>query len=190
MSGFTIRQLEAMAATAGPDAPIHEVLAELRRKRGGNGSKARTPAEPPPPSQRRALKLVVPMPPNFSNPAARASRNPFAINGRKRRYWEMLDRLVHAALIPPPPTPCFGAVNVTSTMFVGGRMDRDNSVSRHKWVFDWLQDRGYLHNDRLVDWTDFPRQRVSRPRRCGLGAVTEDVAVFGAHRIELELREP
>jgi hypothetical protein len=181
---ISLATLERMARDAGPHSPLHQLVADAKKK----GKKERKPTTPPPPSQRRTMKLVVPMPPNFSNPKAKASRNPFAAERRKKRYWQLLDQLAAAKLIPPPPSPAFGAVTVTSMMIVGGRMDRDNSVARHKFVFDWLQGHGYLHNDRLVDWSDFPRQRVSRPRRGAI--ITGDVAVFGIHRIELELREP
>jgi hypothetical protein len=66
--------------------------------------------------------------------------------------------------IPGPPRKPLGKARITSRMVLGAAMDQDNAMSRHKWVCDWLSERGYIADDRAkcLTWTGFPEQRVTR----------------------------
>lgn len=161
-------QLAEWARKAGPESPLHAIVKATKPKR------ARRKATPPPPSQGRALSIVVAMPVSVGN-ASGKSRQFWTVNGRRKAFWKLLDQCANAGLIPPAPVPAIGVATVTSTMYLGNRMDEDNSVIRHKWLLDWLQRRGYLHNDKLVKWGAFPTQVVKRGQE---------------YRIELEIREP
>jgi hypothetical protein len=163
-------ELARLAKNAGPDSPLHALVKSTRPKR-----EKRTPAKDLPPSQGRTLRIVVPMPSNLTNPKARSSRHYFAANRRRKQFVKMLDELATAGLIPPPPAGGFGRVSVTSVMYVGGTMDDDNAIARHKPLLDWLQRNGYLVNDRYAKWSALPTQ-VVKPGQ--------------DYRIELTLTEP
>jgi Holliday junction resolvase RusA-like endonuclease len=173
MSAATItrQQLIDMANRAGPGSPLHELVASTRRSR--SGGKRAAPMEIPP-SLGRTLTLTVPMPASLSN-ASGKSRNFWAIAGNKRLYFRQLDSRVTARLIPAAPSPAFGICTVTTTMYLGARMDVDNAMARHKWPLDWLQERGYIVNDRLIDWSALPVMVVKRGQD---------------YRIDLTLTEP
>jgi Holliday junction resolvase RusA-like endonuclease len=107
------------------------------------------------------VKLTVPMPPPLSNASGR-SRHWRTVYSAKVAYQDMLTTLSHARIIPPAPTPTPPAIRITSTMYLGNRMDVDNAMARHKWVLDWLAAAGFVENDRNVEWTGFPTQVVKR----------------------------
>jgi hypothetical protein len=127
-------------------------------------AEARTPAP---------LTLVVPMPPNVTN-RSRGSTHWRRAWREKTNYCSMLDYIaayppnsdggLAGCELPPPPSVPFAHVLVTSDMVLGGAMDDDNAVARHKWLLDWLVAHGYLASDRrtCVRWAAFPTQRVTR----------------------------
>jgi hypothetical protein len=165
----TRAQLKQWAEKAGPHSPLHALVKATKP--------ARAPRVKPkdlPPSQGRILRIVVPMPDALTN-AGRKSRHFMTAAKRRRAYYKLLDRRAEAGLIPPAPDGGFGRVTITSVMYLGGRMDHDNAMARHKWPIDWLQKNGYLVNDRYASWTGFPEQVVKQGQE---------------YRIELELREP
>lgn len=106
----------------------------------------------------RTLVFAVPMPLNIANARLhwRVKQN------AKKAYYQTLDAMQAAKQLPPPPAQPFGPSRIWSTMVLGGRMDNDNAMARHKWPLDWLQTRGYVANDRDLDWPDKPTQHVSR----------------------------
>ena len=112
---------------------------------------------------REALVFTVPMPPNVTNRAS--GRSHWRVRHNERTaYWELLDGMRVCRHIPqPPPEPIPQAV-LASHMVLGGAMDDDNALARHKHLVDWLVRRGYLASDRrtCVRWAGLPEQRVSR----------------------------
>lgn len=115
--------------------------------------------------------FVVPMPPLVTNAGGQRSRHWRSLEAEKAAYWELLDLIASARLygvtglvIPARPTAPIARVTVTSAMVLGGHMDDDNAVARHKWLIDWLVSRCYLASDRrsCVRWAGFPTQRVTR----------------------------
>lgn len=165
----THAQLAKWAKDAGPASPLHDLVKATKPKR------ERRKTTPPPPSQQRTVIIIVPMPETMLNSGAGKSRHWTAKGRAKKAYYKALTARVQAGLIPAAPSPALGVVSVTSTMFLGARMDADNAMARHKWPLDWLQRNGYLHNDKLVEWTGVPSQVVRRG---------QDYA------IRLEFREP
>lgn len=107
------------------------------------------------------MKLTVPMPPPLSNASGR-SRHWRTVHRAKKAYQQALDLLSVAGKMPRAPFPVPTKLRVTSTMYLGNRMDVDNAMARHKWVMDWLADAGWVDNDRHVEWTGFPTQIVKR----------------------------
>lgn len=119
------------------------------------------------------LHITVPMPPSFANASGR-SRHWRTVAREKRRYLNLLDGLWLSKQIPEAPAVPLGKVQITATMYVGGQHDQDNLVSRCKWPIDWIATRGFVKNDRHVEWHSFPRQVVKRGQE---------------YRIEFVLRE-
>lgn len=116
------------------------------------------------------LRFVVPMPPHVTN-RARGSTHWRRAYTEKREYWNTLDYIAcsnGAAFptmkIPRPPGQPFECVAVRSLMHLGGAMDDDNALARHKPLLDWLKTRGYLVDDRKknVVWEALPDQKVRR----------------------------
>jgi hypothetical protein len=105
----------------------------------------------------------VPMPPHVTNRARGSShwRRGYA---EKVAYWELLDTLQNCGRILPPPRERWARVSARSTMHLGGAMDDDNALARHKPLLDWLKTRGYLVDDRKknVRWESMPDQVVKR----------------------------
>jgi Holliday junction resolvase RusA-like endonuclease len=166
---FTRAQIAKWAKDAGPESPLHAMLKATKPAR------ERRKSTPPPPSQQRTMTIIVPMPEPLLNSGKGKSRHWRAKVKERKAYCEALDARAQARLIPAPPSPALGVVRVTSTMYLGNRMDADNAMARHKWPLDWLQKNGYLHNDKLVEWTGVPSQVIGRSHE---------------YRIELEFREP
>lgn len=110
------------------------------------------------------VQFVFPMPPTLTNSARGRSRHWWSAEKEKKAYWELLDTLQNIGRVPPPPEKAWAVVGVQSTMYLGGGMDDDNAMARHKWAFDWLKTRGYLVDDRKknIKWADFPEQIVKR----------------------------
>lgn len=120
---------------------------EIQKSLGGPSRKAA-----------RALKFDFPMPLNVAN-----SRLHWRVKDNARKaYFETCDAMQAAKLLPPPPATPFGRSRIASLMMLGGKMDADNAMARHKWPLDWLQSRRYLTNDRDLEWTALPTQLVSR----------------------------
>jgi hypothetical protein len=166
---FTRAQLARIAKGAGPNAPIHDLLKATKKPRNRRPKVGELP-----PSQGRTLKVSLPMPDNEAN-AGGKSRNFMTKYRARRAYFDVLDERAKAGLIPPPPEGGFGRVILTSVMYLGGKMDVDNAISRHKAPIDWLQRNGYLVNDQYAEWSGFPVQIIKQGQD---------------YRIELELREP
>jgi hypothetical protein len=106
------------------------------------------------------LTLTVPMPLNLAN-----SRMHWRKRHREKcAYWDTLDMMRVLRRIPGPPRTPLRKARITSRMVLGAAMDQDNAMSRHKWVCDWLSERGYIADDRAkcLTWTGFPEQRVTR----------------------------
>jgi hypothetical protein len=117
----------------------------------------------PEPTRGDVLTLTVPMPDPLSNASGR-SRHWRTVNRAKKAYWAQLDEWQNCGLIPPPPKQPIASATIHSTMYLGGWMDEDGAVARHKWPIDWLVTRGYLHTDRRTGlrWEAFPQQIVRR----------------------------
>lgn len=112
------------------------------------------------------LELVVPMPPHVTN-RSRGSTHWRRGHREKTRYWETLDLLVAARALPKPPARPFTRVTLRSCMRLGGAMDDDNALARHKYLIDWLRRRGYIADDRRrnIRWLALPEQTVKRDGR-------------------------
>jgi hypothetical protein len=109
-----------------------------------------------------ALVFRFPMPPNLAN-----ARMHWRVKNRERQaYLGLLDGLQLAGRLPAPPAAPFARAAIRSAMVVGGAMDDDNAMARHKWALDWLKTRGYIVDDRrtCLRWEDFPAQLVKRTR--------------------------
>jgi hypothetical protein len=109
------------------------------------------------------LLFVVPMPANVTNRTRGSSH--------WRRGWlekkaliDRLDLLAAAKLLPPCPDEPLERATVRSVMYLGGAMDEDNAMARHKPILDWLKKRGYIRDDRKrnLTWVGFPEQVVKR----------------------------
>lgn len=108
------------------------------------------------------MTITVPMPPIMAN--RRTSNHWRAIYDVKRKYWAELDQCVLARLIPSAPPVPLSRIAVHSVMYLGGAMDDDNAMHRHKWIFDWLKKRKYISDDRRknLQWEGLPEQVVRR----------------------------
>ncbi|MHB1097817.1 MAG: hypothetical protein ACYC3F_16785 [Gemmatimonadaceae bacterium] len=122
------------------------------------------------------LTFVVPMPPNVTN-RTRGSTHWRRAHREKAGYWETLDTMcgpkswtVRGAkgdvtyMVPSPPKQPWTFATIRSVMHLGGAMDDDNALARHKPLLDWLVKRGFLENDRKKNlaWAGFPEQVVKR----------------------------
>lgn len=104
----------------------------------------------PVPTEKARLVFEFPLPPNLNRPGWGGH---WGTKSRaQRQYWELLDALVMAKQLPKPPSPLQPWANVVGTaeMRTCPVMDQDNANRRMKWVWDWLQSRAYLVNDRDV----------------------------------------
>lgn len=131
------------------------------------------------------LVLVVPMPRSVLNASGR-SRHWRTVDADKNAYWRYLDLCAYEPMWVkplPPPVPLH-RVTLTSHMVLGGAMDDDNAIARHKWLLDWLVSRGYLATDRRerkrdgagCRWAALPSQTVTRKEtpRIALTVTPED----------------
>lgn len=120
------------------------------------------------------FQFSFPMPANVTNAASGKSHWRSKHNERKK-YFARLDEMQNAGLIPPPPKFPFTYVTLSSVMHLGGAMDDDNALARHKPILDWLKTRGYIADDRKknITWESLPQQHVKRD---------------GNYRIELTLK--
>lgn len=116
--------------------------------------------------EERATTLVfkIPMPPTLTNSGKGRSRHWRVIEREKEQYWTLLTIAKQFKTIPPPPAVPWEKARIQSLMVLGGAMDDDNAMARHKWPIDWLVRNGYIKSDRksCLVWADFPTQRVSR----------------------------
>ena len=101
------------------------------------------------------------MPPNIAN-GRMHWRKKWKV---QRDYYALLDTMQAAGQIPAPPDHPIRRPVLTSLMLCGARHDHDNAVARHKWCLDWLATRGYIVNDKHLDWHSFPEQDVKRRER-------------------------
>lgn len=108
-----------------------------------------------------SLTFVFPMPVNVTN----SRRHWRTVHADKERLWERLDTLAEIGCLPRRvPSMPWDRFSVRSAMLLGGAMDDDNAVARHKSIMDWLKDRRYITDDRKKNlrWESFPEQRISR----------------------------
>jgi hypothetical protein len=110
------------------------------------------------------LTLTLPMPPTLTNSGKGRSRHWRALEREKEAYWLLCLAEKQHKRIPPPPATPIHAATLRSTMYLGGHMDEDGAVSRHKWALDWLVTHKYLRTDRRTGlrWEAFPEQIVKR----------------------------
>ena len=106
----------------------------------------------------KSLTLSLPMPLNIGNARLhwRVKQN------AKKAYYDTLDTMQAAKLLPAPPKSPLPSARIASVMTLGNKMDHDNAMARHKWPLDWLQTRGYIANDKHLEWEGLPTQRVTR----------------------------
>jgi hypothetical protein len=111
------------------------------------------------------LVLEMPMPELQTNSPPRALA-PLArrSHAEKLAYWEMLDMYVVLNRIPEPPASPIATATIRSVMYLGGAMDDDNAIARHKSAIDWLRKRRYIADDRRKNlrWESLPEQIVKR----------------------------
>lgn len=109
------------------------------------------------------LVITVPMPPPLTNASGR-SRHWRTVHQAKVEYWDTLDLLEAARQLPARPARPLDRVTIASRMTLGGAMDDDNALARHKWLLDWLVRSKYLAGDRRTNirWAGFPEQVVTR----------------------------
>lgn len=116
----------------------------------------------------RTVTLRLPMPENATN--LRSGGGHWrSVHNAKRKYQKELTLLYWAGLLPRAPETPFQRVIISSVMKLGGGMDDDNAVARHKSALDWLKDRKgeghrFIIDDRrsFLRWSAFPRQIVKR----------------------------
>jgi hypothetical protein len=96
------------------------------------------------------LTFELPLPPNLNGTGWRTTA--FTLERAKKKYWKRLDDLYLTRQIPwaPPPAHRLNQVHAVATVRTCPVMDQDNAHRRMKWVWDWLQSRGYIVNDRAV----------------------------------------
>jgi len=65
--------------------------------------------------------------------------------------------------VPKPESP-FPVARISSVMYVARAMDKGNAMNRHKWIEDYLTERGFITNDddKHLDWDGFPKQVVKQ----------------------------
>lgn len=110
------------------------------------------------------LVFTLPLPPNLTNNGGRNSTH-WRIHYRERKdYLAKLDVLLMMKKLPPVPPAPFPRVTVRSVMYLGGAMDDDNAMARHKVCLDFLKKRGYIVDDRrsCLRWEGLPEQIVKR----------------------------
>jgi hypothetical protein len=175
---------ELGAAICGPKQPR-----ATRSLPGGIRGLSHGPAAQAPLSAAGSLIVVVPMPPHVGNTGGRGKSRHWSVGNReKRAYHATLDAIAAFCakvtgagwcgfVIPPAPAAPLERATVTSHMVLGGAMDDDNAVVRHKALADWLVRRRYLASDRrtCLRWGALPAQTVTRkePPRITL-TLTED----------------
>lgn len=110
-----------------------------------------------------SLTFTVPMPANLTNRGSGRSHWR-VIHTEKTAYRAQLDLLLAAKQLPRPPAEPFAKATVRSTMHLGGAMDDDNAMARHKVLLDWLKQRRYIVDDRrkCLRWESFPEQIIKR----------------------------
>lgn len=109
------------------------------------------------------IELTVPMPPHVTN-RSRGSTHWRRAYSEKRDYWLRLDELMLTHQIAQPPIDPFQQASLRSVMHLGGAMDDDNALARHKPLLDWLRSRRYIADDRRknLKWEGLPEQVVKR----------------------------
>lgn len=100
----------------------------------------------------RSLVFELPLPEALGN-----HRMHWAVkNKRKLAYYAQLDALV-TLQVNPKPVVRWAKATADIQMRTWRRMDRDGAHSRVKWILDWLETRGYIENDRELDYQLDPR---------------------------------
>ncbi len=90
-----------------------------------------------------------PLPLNLAN-----SRLHWAEKNRKRQeYFTHLDTLVLLKKLPKPPVKPWGKAQAIVSLRSARLMDQDNRHARLKWIWDWLESRGYLEDDKMLDYS-------------------------------------
>lgn len=110
------------------------------------------------------MKIVLPLPPNFSNARGHSRWSGSAkkrwIEGTKRTMGvsDLAKSQAGAVALPLPPVRC------RVTFYVHQRMDRSNAVARLKWVEDALVRGQVIVNDTDQYWQleGWPAQVIDR----------------------------
>jgi hypothetical protein len=114
---------------------------------------------------RPPIVIVAPMP---ENPQRHGKSNNWRARDQlRKKYFARLDELQAVGLLPAPPQTPFQKATIHSVMNLGGAMDEDNAMFRHKPLLDWLKTRGYIVDDRrsCLRWEALPEQIVKRDGR-------------------------
>lgn len=125
-----------------------------------------------------SLDLVLPMPPTLTNSGKGRSRHWRVLEREKAAYWLRCVAAREAGDVPPAPDTPFERATLRSVMYLGGAMDDDNAMARHKWAIDWLVGQGYLASDRrsCLRWAGIPHQVVKRDGNYRLAITLEEIA--------------
>jgi hypothetical protein len=116
------------------------------------------------------LVFELPLPPNIANKGGRGWKGKHF--GRVR-YFELLDTLVTLKQNPKPVTRWVKA-EASIQMRTWRATDKDNANARLKPVLDWLQTRGYIVNDRDLEY-ELDRRVASR-KDLGITLVLREAA--------------
>jgi hypothetical protein len=94
------------------------------------------------------MRFDLPLPPNLNGSGWGGTH--WAKERAKKKYWTQLDTLVAIRRLPRAPLVKLGKVQSIAEVRTCPIMDEDNAHRRMKWIWDWLQSRGYIVNDRDV----------------------------------------
>jgi hypothetical protein len=94
------------------------------------------------------LTFDLPLPPNL-NASGWGGRH-WRRTKAQEDYYDQLDLLLAIRRLPPRPRRRIKQAEAVATLRSCPVMDQDNAHRRMKWVWDWLQSRGYIVNDREV----------------------------------------
>lgn len=165
---FTLLELKGLwvRATGGKisaqDPLLHQAaenaIDKVYRRLRGMGKRPTPPKVPrrgPPLELQRgdpgSLRFDFPLPPNPNQGGGQRWGQHWAAGRKqKEKYWELLDTFVTLKRLPRAPRRPWARAQGTARVRTCPIMDQDNAEARLKWVWDWLESRGYLENDRAV----------------------------------------
>lgn len=107
------------------------------------------------------MKLVLPLPPNFSNDGRQHWRKKY---NAQQKYFRQLDELLICQQVEPPPLQIPARIGLSAVLYVWSEMDDDGAMARLKWPVDWMRTRGYVADDKRknIKWAGLPGQVVDR----------------------------